>query len=49
MKKWIQLLPIVLFFIGCKTTLTAPNETVESRTYFCLQTANGKFRERNLF
>jgi len=34
MKKWIQLLPIVLLIIGCKRAVTAPNETTKSEPTF---------------
>jgi heat shock protein HslJ len=34
MKKWLQLLPIVLLVIGCKSTVTAPSEPVEKEPTF---------------
>ncbi|PVX47818.1 heat shock protein HslJ [Flavobacterium sp. 103] len=34
MKKWIQFLPIILLIIGCKSAVTAPNETVKSEPTF---------------
>jgi heat shock protein HslJ len=34
MKKWIQLLPIVLLIIGCKSTVTVPNEVVKTEPTF---------------
>lgn len=34
MKKWIQLVPIVLLLIGCKSTVPAPNEIVKSEPTF---------------
>lgn len=34
MKKWIYLLPIISLIIGCKSTVSAPNETVKTEPTF---------------
>ena len=34
MKKWIQLLPLILLIVGCKSAVTAPNDTVKSEPTF---------------
>ena len=34
MKKWIQLLPIILFIVGCKSAVTTPSEPVNSEPTF---------------
>lgn len=34
MKKWIQLLPIILLIVGCKSAVTTPSEPVNSEPAF---------------